>query len=98
MSALNSEEKEKLRHAVLEVLVVREGAALQRKQILNKAAEELTFCVILTDVMAALEFLTALGHIKKTTDELGSTEYWQAAPQGILAYERTQKPGAPRHD
>lgn len=98
MIELNDIQKEQLRHVVLEVLVTRSPNALNRKMILNRAAQEVDFSLDLTNIVTALDFLKGLVFVEMLPDEMGSSEYWKASTAGILAHERSKRPGQPRRD
>lgn len=91
---MNAEEKEILRHTVLQVLASRPGVALNRRPITNRVAMEVDFTLELSDVVGALEFLKSLGHVEMASDAFGSTNYWKATASGILAWERSTRPGS----
>ncbi len=98
MIQLDDIEKEQLRHTVLEVLSSRYPAAVTRKGVLTHAAMDVGFDIDLPCVVAALEFLKGLNHAEAVTDDLGSSQYWRATAHGLLALERSKRPGRPNHD
>lgn len=87
---LTPEEKEELRHAVLEFIAIRHPAALTRRQIFNGAKKEVAFAFTEDDTNAAVNLLAGMNFAKAEMDRLGSTEYWSATSQGVLEYERNQ--------
>lgn len=87
---MTPQQKEDLRHVVLEILVIREGTALTAHRICRIAANEVDFEPTDEDVVIVLKFLNALDPklVAMESDPLGSTIYWQATPAGVLAQER----------
>jgi len=83
-----SQEKETLRHAVLECLVGRAAVALAVPGIWRRVAKEVDFPIAPADVAEALLLLQGLGLAKVETDDFGSSEYWQATAAGVLHVER----------
>lgn len=95
---INDIEKEQLRHGVLGVVVARHPNALTRKAVLNAVAMDVDFDLQLSDVVSALDFLRGLGHVEMLADDFGGSDYWKATSSGVLANERSQRPGKPRRD
>lgn len=85
---MSAEQNELLRHAVREFLAVRFPTAHTPRAILRTVAREVDFPVSETDVIAASEFLAGLNQANKHPDALGSTIYYSATPEGVLAHER----------
>lgn len=87
---LSQPQREDLRYAVREQLVAAATVALNADMILRRVARArvVDFPIEPTDIAAALSFLVSLGQISSAPDELGSTPYYQATAQGILAHER----------
>jgi len=87
---LTHEQKEELRHAALEALVIRAPAALSVRQLARAVKKEVPFLFEETDLTAALAILH--GHlpplVMSTNDELGSSQYWSATTPGVLFIER----------
>jgi hypothetical protein len=88
MTPLTAEQKEALRHAVIEALCIRHPAALTVRQLWKLAKQDLDFLFELPDVLAALELLHQLTWAKKIPDELGATVYFRATPEAVLKVER----------
>ena len=86
---LTNEQKEDLRHAAREALVLRHPAALSVRQLTKPVKKELPFLFEEADLTAALEVLRGLRHAEWTMDELGGTKYWRATSEGVLAQERS---------
>jgi Fe2+ or Zn2+ uptake regulation protein len=95
---MTNSQKEELRHEVLSVLASRQETALTSKQILHRTAKEVDFAIDPVAILAALYFLEGMTFVKKTTDGMGTTEYFQATSAGVLTWERSQQPNQPRHD
>lgn len=91
MIELNNSQKEDLRHAVLEVVVVRFPTALPVRAIRRHVAKEVGFAVDDDVVQAAAEFHVGLGNFTGANDPLGSSKYYTATPTGVLAFERGGK-------
>ncbi|MGA3268058.1 MAG: hypothetical protein ABSE16_14680 [Verrucomicrobiota bacterium] len=85
---LTSEQKETLRHAIIEALAIRHPAALTVRQIWNLAKKDLDFKFEFDDVLAALTLLRELKLCSKLPDELGATDYFRALPEAVLKFER----------
>lgn len=88
MNHSSKEQKEDLRHAVLDVVALRHPAALTLRAIRRHVAVEIGFQVEEPDVEAAAELLVGLGQFAVEPDPLGSTRYYRATPAGVLAQER----------
>lgn len=95
---IDAEQKQQLRHTVLGYLTTSAPNARTRKQVLIHAAMEVDFELALSDVVQALEFLKGMQYAASIEDELGISTYWSATSAGVLAVERDQRPGRPRHD
>ena len=95
---MNAEQKENLRHAVLEFLVLRHPSAFPPRALRRRLAEELDFLITEEDIAIACEFLIGMGHARLLPDALGSTNYFSATSSGVLAFERGLNPGRPGHD
>jgi hypothetical protein len=85
---MNAQEKEELRHAVLECLAARHPAALNLDQIWKRAAKQLDFGFERLEVEPALAVLEDLKLVQVQQDSLGSTRYWSATAAGVLLIER----------
>lgn len=81
------QKKEECRNAVLEYLAARPSVA-QRVETIHRKLSKENPEFLLTDVSGACEFLFELGYVKKCTEPLGSTVYWQASVSGQLFVER----------
>lgn len=81
-------DKEILRHAVLECLALRHPAALPLKGIARRVTTTVDFKVTDEDLESALALLVDLGLVRKQTDELGPSCWWNATAKGVLAYEQ----------
>lgn len=92
---MNAQEKEEIRHVVLEALALRHPIALTVNAIWRRVKAQLDFEITEADVEAALEFLRGMGLMQSKTDDMGSTKHWQATSQGVLAHERGEVPKAP---
>ena len=85
---LEAEEKELLRHAVIECLAARHPAALPVSGVIRRVRQELDFAVDATDVAGALAVLQGKELVKSQYDELGSSQWWSATSAGVLHVER----------
>lgn len=89
---LAHEENEVLRHAVREVLAVRQGAAFPAQAIRKRIEHEMLIDFKINDdnVTVAAQFLAGLPtpQAKNATAPLGSTVYWLITSEGVLAHER----------
>lgn len=94
---MNAQEKELLRHVVLEILAVRHPAALPVRAIRRQAARELDFEVAEGDVIGQCAFLVGMKFARASADPLGSTNYYAATSEGVLAWERGLKPNRPNN-
>ena len=92
---MNPQEKQDLRHVVLETIALRHPTALSVNAIWRRVKAQLDFEITESDAEAALEFLRGLGLVKFETDGLGSAKYWQATSAGVLANERGKIPQRP---
>lgn len=88
---MTHEEKEILRHALLEVLAVRFPTAHNTRAIRRMVAREVAFPVAEEDVQRELMMLVGLKHASVTPDPLGSTQHFAATPDGVIANERGGK-------
>ena len=86
---MSPDEKELLRHAVLECLYAREPNYLPTRAILRVVARELLTPPTEQDVLAALDLLKGLELAADRPDEFGSTRYWLITAKGILHFERS---------
>lgn len=101
--SLNAEQKEMLRHIVLGVLAPRAPNALNRQQILVRAAQEVDIegGLSVVDIVTALEYLRGMtpALVERVEDGMGPSNYWKSTTAGINAVERDERPGRPaRHD
>lgn len=85
---MTPEQNEDLRHAVLEIVASRHPTALPVRAIRRHAANEVGFQIDDAATMAAAEFHVGLGNFTVAPDPLGSSKYYTATPQGVLAFER----------
>ncbi len=83
-----SDDNEDLRHLALEALVLRYRDRLPLRALRRVVESESAFSFDEAQLVAALEFLRDLGHVRVEIDPLGSTRYWQATAQGVLHWER----------
>lgn len=88
---MNEEQREYLRHAVMEFLAARHPTAHPARAIRRRVADEVDFPLTDADVTATAKFLEELGHVKTTVDPFGSTESFAATSPGVLAWERRLK-------
>jgi hypothetical protein len=98
MTNLGAEEKELLRHAVIECLAARHPAALPVAGITRRVAGELDFAVAQGEVTASLVILQDKGLVRYQLDELGSSQWWCATAAGVLHVERGPAQPPQRHD
>lgn len=98
MKDLGAEEKELLRHAVIECLGARHPAALPIAGITRRVSQELDFAVDQGDVNAALVMLQDKGLVRYQHDELGSSQWWCATAAGVLHVERGPRQTPQRRD
>jgi Fe2+ or Zn2+ uptake regulation protein len=82
------EDREELRHAVLEVVYARPGPVLTARAISRVVQRAVSFTVDEEDIRAELQFLKNAGYVESVRDDLGSTEYWKVTAAGTLFYER----------
>jgi hypothetical protein len=85
---MTNDDKELLRHAVLEVLTTRHPAALPVGGIARRVRTQMDVDCTEEEVMGALELLKGMELVKSQYDELGGSTWWQATPAGVLAVER----------
>jgi len=95
MITLNPKEKETLRHVLLEYLVERirfffDAAAIARALPRRGYVD---FNIDEACVRDALDLLAEKGLVKSKDDELGSTKFFRATADGVLAEERRQVEG-----
>lgn len=95
---MNAEQKESLRHAVMEFLAARHPAAFIPRAIRRKVADEVDFQITEEDIAATCEFLIGMEAARELPDALGSTRYYSGTAAGVLAWERGFKPPPPRPD
>ena len=90
MNPLSPDQKEELRHAVLQALVIRAPAALTVRQVTRAAKKDLAFLFEESDAEGACELLRGLDPalVDFRVDGLGSTKYWRATSAGVLHVER----------
>ncbi len=91
---MTAQQNEALRKAVLHCLAIRSPTALPMSAIRSRLVgdREVDFQFGTDDLSAALNFLRGLGYVRFTHDDLGSTSYWLATAEGILADERGTVP------
>jgi hypothetical protein len=92
---MDAQEKEDLRHAILKVVADRHPAALPVRAISRHAAREVGFAFRDEDAEAQCLFLVGMHLLAQAPDPLGSTKYFSATPQGVLARERGMNPQPP---
>lgn len=85
---MSPQQKEDLRHAVLEFLTARHPTAHTPRAIRRHVAKEVDSDPSEADVEGTALFLVQLGHAQTVPDPLGSTKYFSATPAGVLARER----------
>lgn len=85
---MGADEKELVRHAVLECLAARHPAALPLNGVMRRVRQELDFAVEGVEVASALVVLADKGFVRTQFDELGSTQWWCATAAGVLQVER----------
>lgn len=78
---------EECRHAVLSYLVARQPLRYNVDAVARGIKREGGDWTV-QETAAALQFLTDSGHLYSSPDGLGSSLYYRASPQGILAVER----------
>jgi len=88
--SLSNDQKQDLRHAILEGLVNRHPAALSPRQIQRAVKKEVDFLFEESDVLASLELLKGMAPalVNSTEDPLGGGHYWAATSAGVLHVER----------
>lgn len=92
---MNPQQKQDLRHVVLEAIALRHPTSLAVNAIWRRVKSQVDFEITEADVEAALEFLRGLALARFETDGLGSTKYWQSTSAGVLANERGKIPEQP---
>jgi hypothetical protein len=85
---LTPDQREQLRHVLLEALVVRAPAAYPLRALRRAIAHDVPFPCGDADLEAALQFRVDAGHLAVRYDDAGSTRYWRATAEGVLAHER----------
>jgi hypothetical protein len=85
---MTPEDKELLRHAVLEAVVIRHPTAMAVRAISRHVATGVGFKVGEEDIKSAAEFHVSLGNFTVAPDPLGGSRYYTATAVGVLAYER----------
>ena len=85
---MNAEQKENLRHAALEVLASRHPAAWSAIAISRELKKLLGDTPPDDELKSALAFLVDARLLTIVRDELGSTTYFAATKDGVLAVER----------
>ncbi len=90
MTTLTDTERVELRHLVLEILAVRQRAALPLHTVASHVRTARGLETPAADVEAALVLLAGYNPplVLAMFDPLGNTRYWQATTAGVLAYER----------
>jgi len=91
---LTPQNAEALRKAVLHCLAIRTPTALPMAAIRSRLVgdREVDFQFGTDHLSAALEFLRSKKYVSFALDDLGSTGYWLATADGILADERGTVP------
>ena len=84
---INAQEREECREAALEYLAARPAIAQRAETIWRRLKKE-NPSYSLDDVKAALEFLCEKKLLKKMTEELGSSIFYQVSADGQLYVER----------
>lgn len=95
---MDAQDKEDLRHKVLEILAERQPAGVTSAGVLRIASRELGMTLTETDVDAALELLRGLGFAIYNQDTMGTTKYWSATAAGVIKHERGEESAPPRRD
>lgn len=87
---MTNEQKQLLRHVVLEHLALRREMAFTPDQILwgLRQNRRLEFPATPDDISRAILDLVDLTYVKLVPDGLGSSQYAQATAQGVLFFER----------
>lgn len=89
---MSTDEKEFLRHAVLECLGSRHPAALPLAGIRRRVQVTVDFRFEDAELESALEFCKGQGWARYDFDELGSSKWWSATAAGVLLIERGASP------
>lgn len=92
MNPLTNQEKEELRHAVLEMLTTRHPAALPPAAIRRHVQRQVAFAFDDDELNSALAYLGGLGYARNVNDSLGSSQYWIATTAGVQFVERSPSP------
>ena len=85
---MNNRDKEELRRALLEALVLRQGTSMRLSGIVRAVGKEVWFTFTPEEAEAELHTLRGLGFADFIFDELGSTKWWRPTAQGVLHLER----------
>ena len=85
---MTPEDKEILRHAVIEELAARHPVPVNTEGVRRKMAVTVAGKVTLEDVASALAVLRDQGLVDAIPDDLGSTTWWRATGAGVLRVER----------
>jgi hypothetical protein len=85
---LEPRDAQDLRHAVLQVLYVRQLIPLTVEAIYAAARRLVPFRVEATDMLKTLEFHRGLNNVEKILDPWGAEDTWKITSGGILAHER----------
>jgi hypothetical protein len=85
---MSPEDKEILRHALLEELVARHPVPVSARGLLGKMAVTVAGRVTLEDVLSALALLQDAELVAAIPDDLGPTPWWRATGAGVLRVER----------
>jgi hypothetical protein len=83
-------QNEELRRACLDVLASRHPTALEPRAIRRRIVQERLVDFEFDDpaLDSALEFLAGQKRLECAVSEYGSTKYWRATAEGMLAFER----------
>lgn len=87
MNPLSPEQREELRHVVLEVLAARHPTAQSLRAIRRLAEREVSFACSEDELESALAFWEP-EHVTSGRDVAGSTAYWRPTAAGVLLVER----------
>jgi hypothetical protein len=85
---LSPQDKELLRHLALKLLAVRHPNALSEPGLTARLRHEASIEVDPDSLRSALAILRDKGLAESAQDELGSSTWWRATAQGLLAIER----------
>jgi hypothetical protein len=85
---MTPEDKEILRHEVLNELVARHPVPVSTKGLLSAMRYTMPGKVTLEDVASACALLQSGGLVDCIPDDAGATSWWRATAAGVLRVER----------